>query len=326
MATRLGIGIVAPSSKVPAVEFAMGVERLKQEGFQVFVHPQCRKSYLFFAGQDEERAQAFFEYAHDPRISVVWCARGGHGALRVLPILDRLASEQGIPSRKLLVGYSDATALLEYVRVRWGWSVLHAPMPGARSFSRLPSRESKPLFEWVRGHSTPMPWGKKKLKFVGNPPRKEIRGEIFGGNLTVWAALLGTSFAPGAHRKSHRILFFEDVGESLYRLDRFLVQLQLSGAIQGARAIVLGNFEGCEDHPPGVLAKLGSEKLEPLRKKLDPKRMIPRIFGEIGASCGVPVAYGLPVGHGPDRAPLPYGEYRLGMDGSFELLNWDWIE
>lgn len=273
-----------------------------------------------------------FEYASDPRIEVLWCARGGHGALRLLPILDRLTARKGIPSQKLLVGYSDITALLEYVRTKWGWSSLHAPMPGARSFSQLRDFELRPLMNWVRGQVSPMPWGMKKLKFVGSPPRREIRGELIGGNLTVWTALLGTPYSPQRVHREGRILFFEDVGESLYRLDRILVQLKLSGAFEGIQALVLGNFEGCLDIPPQVLARRQyqvpplPEDLKPLRKKLNPARVIPQIFAEFGASCGIPVAYGLPVGHGPDRAALPFGEYCLGTDGSFQLSSWSWIK
>lgn len=339
MLTPLSIGIVAPSAKVPAVEFSLGVERLKEEGFQVFIHPQCRKSHLFFAGRDEERAKAFFDFAWDPRFSILWCARGGSGAIRILPLLDQWTRQRGAPPKKLLVGYSDATALLEFVQARWGWSALHAPMPGARSFWNLSLLERQTLFEWVRGKVTSMPWGKKKLKFVGPPPKKEIRGQLLGGNLTVWASLLGTPYAPRNGKGARKILFFEDVSESLYRLDRTLIQLKLSGGFDGVQAIVLGSFEGCYDFPPQVLAKppVGvernriisnprSEEMAPLRKKMNSERMIPQIFAEIAASSGVPVAYGLPVGHGPDRVSLPFGNYRLGMNGAFELLSWNWIQ
>jgi muramoyltetrapeptide carboxypeptidase len=337
----LTIGLVAPSSKVPEVEFALGRKALEKEGFDLQVHPQCLKEHLFFAGTDEERARAFFEYAHDPRIEVLWSARGGYGAIRILPFLEKWTVQKGIPAKKLFVGYSDATALLEFVRTRWGWPVLHAPMPGIRAFCRLTKVERETMLHWIRsgirGRKTPMPWGKKKLKFVGKAPQRAIQGEVMGGNLTVWASLLGTPFAPRRNQGDGKILFFEDVGESLYRLDRILQQLRLAGGLEGAKAIVLGNFEGCNDIPPPVLARAPSakalqrvlahpkpEELAPLRPKLDADRWIPRLFQEIGDEFGVPVAYGLPVGHGPGHASLPFGTYRLGKDGSFELLNWDW--
>ena len=127
--TKIRIGVVAPSSKIPQAEFRLGLNQIREAGMLPVVHPQCKKSDRFFAGTDEERALAFFDYAVDPRFPVVWCARGGYGAARILPYLENLTAERGVPERKLLLGYSDATALMEYTRNRWGWATLHSPMP-----------------------------------------------------------------------------------------------------------------------------------------------------------------------------------------------------
>src|ERR1035437_8184066 len=135
---KLVIGIVAPSSVVPQYEFSEGLKRLRAEKrIEVRVHPQCRKMELFFAGSDEDRAHAFLEMAMDPEIHVLWCARGGYGAYRLLPLLDQFTPQGRTPPRKLIVGYSDATLLLEYARSRWGWSALHGPMPGLLSFLEI---------------------------------------------------------------------------------------------------------------------------------------------------------------------------------------------
>lgn len=320
--SRLTLGIIAPSSKVPLSELELGVGCLKEAGFSVKVHPQCRKQSFLFAGEDEVRARAFFDYAVDGGLPVLWCARGGYGAIRILPYLDRLTSERGIPEKKLLVGYSDATALLEYVRVRWNWSSLHGPMPGGRSFKELSAGERKPLYRLVRGQETGLGWERKKLRFAGVSPEREIRGELIGGNLTVWTSMIGTPYAPQAKGK---ILFFEDVGEAVYRIDRMAQQLRLSGTLRDARAIVLGSFEGCEDTVPLVLPDGKGRKLVPLRKKLDAAKAIRRIFRDLGDELGIPVAYSLPVGHGKGKASLPLGgSYALSPEGRLELLRWDW--
>src|SRR5579872_6885915 len=162
---RLKIGVIAPSSQVPVVELKLGLEALQAEGFRLKIHPQVKKSHLFFAGSDEERARAFFDYAVDPQFDALWCARGGYGALRVLPLLEKMTAERGIPDQKLLVGYSDATILLEYVRARWGWPVLHAPMPSMRSFTILKTGEWKSLVRCVNGDAEPPDWSGEKLKF-----------------------------------------------------------------------------------------------------------------------------------------------------------------
>jgi len=357
------IGIVAPSSVIPQIELRMGVERIRQDGFEVDVHPQCRKKYLFFAGTDQERAQAFFDYATSPEHSVLWCARGGHGAIRLLPILDRMSEDlvrsahgnpdrgnlgqgqsgrgtpiQSIIPKKLLVGYSDATALMEYVRQKWGWSTLHAPMPSLRKYSILPDHDLGVLSAWIKKMPAEARWVKKRLDFWTTPPLAEINAPLVGGNLTVWNCLLGTNYEA---RAKGCILFFEDVDENLYRIDRMLHHLALTQSIQGVRAVVLGSFLNCKDYCPSVLKSMPPAKarkraiespkpgeLKPLRKVFKEAKALRQIFTEWGERLKIPVAYGLPVGHGPDFAPMPLGlsaEYSLSRDGYLKLRQWDWL-
>src|SRR5204863_1995083 len=132
------IGIIAASSVVPKAELNLGIAHLRDAGFEVTVHPHVLEHHFTFAGSDERRANALYEFACDERFDVLWLARGGYGATRILPLLDRLTSERGAPPRgKLLVGYSDVTVLHEFVRGRWNWASLHAPMPAAISFATL---------------------------------------------------------------------------------------------------------------------------------------------------------------------------------------------
>lgn len=337
MSKTIEIGIIAPSAKVPNVELKLGIDRIRKEGFLVDEHRQCREGHLFFAGTDQQRSEAFFEFAKSQNHQVIWCARGGHGAIRLLPILRKLAQQHGVPEKKLLVGYSDVTALMELVRNEWGWSTLHAPMPSLRKFSILDDTDWTAMVGWIRGRSMVPPWGQKKLTFWANRPTSPIQGKVVGGNLTVWTSLVGTPFQG---QTDGRILFFEDVDESLYRIDRMLQQLKLSGVFQGVRAIVLGNFLNCKDYSPQVLRAAPTQRtqqrvltapkpkeLKPLRKVLPELNTLRQMFGELGESLGIPVAYGLPVGHGPEVSPMPLGaEYQLTPEGFLELMNWDWTE
>jgi muramoyltetrapeptide carboxypeptidase len=337
MARRLKIGVIAPSSQVPAIELKLGLEALQAEGFRLKVHPQVRKSHLFFAGTDEERARAFFDYAVDPQLDALWCARGGYGALRVLPLLERMTSERGIPEQKLLVGYSDATILLEYVRSRWGWSVLHAPMPSMRSFTILKAGEWSSLVRCVRGENEPPDWNDGKLNFHGRPPRRSVEGQLVGGNLTSWNSLTGTPYEP---RVKGKILFFEDIDESLYKVDRMVRHLATAAAFDGVLAIVLGDFLNCGDHASQSLKKLPAPRslkrvlskpkgneLKALRKAIDDRAGLLEIFGQVASRLRVPLAHGLPAGHGPGRAPVPLGaEYILHPDGRLRMLNWSWTK
>ncbi|MBI2712736.1 MAG: LD-carboxypeptidase [Bdellovibrio sp.] len=331
---KMQVGILAPSFKVGQVELKLGVEALKKAGFEVRTHPQCKKAHLFFAGTDEERANAFYEYAIDPTLPVLWAARGGYGAIRLIPILDHLSRTRGVPpTDKLLISYSDGTVLNEYVRKNWGWATLHAPSPAYRKFSILEEQDWKALQGWIRKEEVKAPWSGRKLQFWGEKPGRTLEGTLVGGNLTVWTSLLGTSYEPEAKGK---ILFFEDVDESLYRIDRMLQQLFLSGSLHGVRAIVLGTFLNCKDvvssvlkkepRKQGVLVSPRPGDLKPIRKKIEDLVLLRVLFSELGKRLGVPVAFGLPVGHGPEVSPLPLGaQYRLHPDGRFELVRWNWI-
>jgi muramoyltetrapeptide carboxypeptidase len=334
--SRITVGIVAPSFVVPQVELKLGVEKLREAGFAPKVHPQVRRRHLFFAGDDAERAQAFFDYAFDSSIPVIWLARGGYGATRLLPWLDRMTAQRGIPHKKLLVGYSDATALMEFARSRWNWSTLHGPMPALREFSQLDERDFKATTRLVRGMDATLPFAKRRLRFLTAPPAGEVRAQLVGGNLSVWTAMIGTPYE-GMTRG--RLLFFEDVGESLYRVDRMVQQIASSGGFVEAKGLVLGTFEGCNDVTTQALKSVPGPKtraktlstpkpgqLKPLRPLMERGRVLREIFGSIGECYRIPVASGVPVGHGPVYPPLPLGAtYSLSPRGELRLLDWDWL-
>src|SRR5205814_655063 len=148
------------------------------------------------------------EMAADPKLDVLWIARGGYGATRLLPALEEWTAEHGAPPYKLLVGYSDATALHAFVQRRWGWSTLHGPMPGLRSFCKLSEDELSDVRGWMEGAGWVAPWSKRKLRFWTEAPAAPIEAELVGGNLTVLSALVGTPFMPALAGK---FLFLEDV-------------------------------------------------------------------------------------------------------------------
>ncbi|MDR3607198.1 MAG: LD-carboxypeptidase [Oligoflexia bacterium] len=338
MKTGQKIGMVAPSSRVPQIELKIGLESLREAGFQPVVHPQVRKHHLFWAGTDEERARAFFAFAHDSRFAVLWSCRGGYGAARLLPLLKKLTTERGAPPRKLLVGYSDTTALMDYVRTKWGWSTLHAPMPGMRKFSIQTEDEWRSLVSFVRkGSASEPPWEATQLAFYGRAPRAAIRAPLVGGNLSLVSSLLGT---PDAADFRGKMLFLEDVDEPLYRLDRMFRQFIQAGGLKGVKALLLGNFLACQDSVGQVLAHAPKpanyrrmlttprpRELKLLRPKLETQRALNEIFGEPCRELGIPVAFGLPVGHGPEIAALPLGQdtrYSLSPKGKLELLSWSW--
>src|SRR5262249_41413164 len=152
-------------------------------------------------------------------VDIVWCARGGYGAYRMLARVMELIEGKGKPPRKLLVGYSDVTAVLSFVRQQWGWKTLHAPMCGTGEFSDIAPATWKEIKALVHG-------GEKlehRVKWWNTAPSSMIDAELVGGNLAVWLSLMGTKLQPAS--PAGKILFLEDVDEGLYRLDRMFAQL-----------------------------------------------------------------------------------------------------
>ena len=334
---RKRIGIVAASSVVPRAEFELGVAHLRDNGFDVTVHPHVLSQHFTFAGTDEQRANSFFDFAQDDRFDVIWAARGGYGATRILPLLDEFTAARGIPRRKLLVGYSDVTPLHEYVRRRWNWATLHASMPAAVSFVTMKPEEWSATVACVSGQRTTFVWENTELRFMDGPSAQSVTGELIGGNLSLWAAVVGT---PHAAPASGRILFLEDVGEPPYRIDRMVTQLVQSGALDGAAAIILGDFANCVDEdnkclkplesgqdPRKLLDNIESREKISLRPVYTLDESLAEIFGSVGRRLDIPIAVGLPVGHGPNFSPLPLGaKYDLSREGELRLRQWDWLD
>jgi muramoyltetrapeptide carboxypeptidase len=256
--------------------------------------------------------------ANDDRFNVVWMARGGYGAGRLLPLLDALTAQHGAPPRKLLVGYSDVTVLHEYARTRWNWPTLHAPMPAATNFGTYDPTHWRALLDLVRGKHPGRAWGDRPIKWLNDATTAEA--DLVGGNLALWSSVVGTPYAPTPGRG--RLVFFEDIGEKFYRIDRMLTQIRQAGLLDSAAALLLGDFTNCDDDPPQMVRGPGDTKI-PLRRSFNQNEAFTEIFAELG----VPVATGMPVGHGPNFAPLPLGaRYRVGSDGGFELLEWAWLD
>lgn len=300
------VGIVAPAGPAPQVELFSGAERIAKEGFPVFLHPQVKKQHAFFAGSDTERALGFLDYAFDPEIAVLWAARGGYGSIRMLPILDEITTQVGLPPHKTLVGFSDVTVLLEYVKRKWGWRVIHGAMPATHHFERVKGADWKNLVSLVQGKRKPI---RRMLRPLFIPRgHKKVQGELAGGNLSTIVSALKTPYECDLQGK---ILFLEEVSESPYRMDRMIQQLALSGELGGVRAIVLGELAECGDRVPKVYAtppgRVHKPRLKALRPAMNDRQAVDFVFGELGRELGIPVFAGLNVGHGQGTDAIELG-------------------
>jgi len=195
-------------------------------------------------------------------------------------------------------------------------------MPAAHGFNHLSPDQWAATLRAIRRDPDPEPWGPHRLEFIANPPTTPIEAPLIGGTLTLWSVLCGTPWQPSAAGK---MLFFEDVGETWYRIDRMVTQLLQAGRFEGTKAIILGDFKDCNDENTLVLKDRDSSEKIPLRRVYSQRECMQETFGHLAKQLQIPIALGLPVGHGPNFWPLPLGaEYRLSSDGRLQLISWDW--
>ena len=254
------VHVIAPSGLVDAARFARGVMALAQLGYEVdYEEAVIAASGRYTAGSDAERTAALNAAVADPDASIVWAARGGYGATRVLPGLD-LAPLEHHP--KWLVGFSDVTAL----HVAWQRAGMGEP-------ARPRRLECAPV-DGIRAGAAPAPGlegattGRLEGRLLAGPPPAE--GPLLGGNLSLLTSLVGTPYLP---RLDGAIVLLEDLNEEPYRLDRYLTQLRQSGVLDDVRGFVLGQWTRCGDSVDDALATL-VERLADLGVP-DPRRTSP---------------------------------------------------
>ena len=301
------IGLLAPSSPAHEDEqIHMALEMLESLGFRVKTGAYLYRRYGYLAGKDTERAADLNDFFADERVDAIMAFRGGYGASRLLPALDYAMIRQ---NPKILLGYSDITALLNGIHTQTGLVTFHGPIADG-NFTDYTLAE----FKKVLMHSTaPLSIGAppsvepregrvdRKNRLVRIAPGK-ARGPLIGGNLTLMAHLTGTPYAPDFTGK---ILFLEDVNEAIYALDRYLTQLWLAGSLQKVAGIVLGKFTDCKpSYSSGSSLSLEQALAD---------RCLP---------LGIPVLRGLMIGHIDEQTIVPVGcEAELDVEaGTLTLL------
>ena len=270
------VALVSPAGPVAGEEdLARAVENTRSLGWEPVVGKHAAKKHGYLAGEDSHRSEDLNEALRDNSIDGVWCVRGGYGAMRLLPHLD-YASLTRRP--RVLLGYSDVTALHSAIGTRCGLVTYHGPT--ARENLSGFSRDS--LVRAVVERRDPLGEASAARTIRGG----RARGRLVGGNLALLSALAGTPFAPD-YRGA--LLVLEDVGEPAYRIDRMLTQLSHSGALEQIAGIVAGHFT--ESTPGHELSA----------------RSLDVIIREAADIAGVPAIAGAPIGHIGEQWTLPLG-------------------
>jgi muramoyltetrapeptide carboxypeptidase len=306
------LGIVAPAGPVRFIRLVRGVERLG-EAFRIQLAPSLVTdspgsapvvagpprdegvpSYL--AASDDVRAAELMAMIENPDVRAIILARGGYGIMRILAKLDPSALKK---DPKPIVGFSDATALLAWAHAA-GVRGIHGPV-----IAQLADLGDSHVAHLVRVLTDPTPLGVRPWS-ISSFGKGEHRGPLIAANLTLASMLVGT---PWALPLEGAIAILEEVGERPYEIDRYLTQLLLTGALAQTRAVLLGDFQRCEDLNP------------PLGQPDPPDAALTTVLERL-RSAGTAVAAGAPIGHGARNEAVPFGaQCVLDLEHStFEIL------
>jgi muramoyltetrapeptide carboxypeptidase len=269
------VRVVATGFAVRPRELARGIATIESLGYAVRVGEHALERDGYLAGGDDARSEDLRAALADGEARAIWFARGGYGTAR---LLDRVSWKRLARAPKLLVGYSDLTALFAPA-VEAGARCLYGPV--VAELGRAGAWDRRSLCELLAGR--PLRF-RVRASDVVVPGR--AAGTLVGGNLTVLTHLCGTPWAP---RLDGRILFLEEVGEEAYRIDRMLTQLRSARVFHGLRGVLLGAFE------------------VPRRRRFPPDRAWIASIRETFEPLGIPVIAGIPAGHLPAKRTLPLG-------------------
>jgi muramoyltetrapeptide carboxypeptidase len=272
------IGIAAPGGPIRKEPFERGVAYLEARGFRPVLGEYVGRRHGYLAGTDDERLADLSAFVSDPGIRAIWCARGGYGSPRIVADLD-LDPLRRHP--KALIGYSDITALHAAVFRKLRLATWHGPLISELGDPALYDESSlwKALSGDGKDLAWPLPASSVHHAGVGEGP-------LVGGCLSLLVALVGTPYeAP----MDGAILFWEEVNEEPFRIDRMLCHLRLSGRLRKLRGMVVGRLVGCVAKDP--------QNEMPLREILETHL----------AGTDYPVVTDFPAGHCPGKTTLPLG-------------------
>ncbi|NQW02539.1 MAG: LD-carboxypeptidase [Acidobacteria bacterium] len=284
------VGLVTPATATfQQVELDIARESLEGLGLKVKLGPHVMDRHGSLGGQDKDRAADINQFFADTTVKAVFPTRGGWGTSRLLPLLDYDTIRR---HPKVLMGFSDITALLNGIHARTGLVTFHGPNAGGRWDEYSVDLVKRVLFEGeaVTFGNPKTSSDRNVLTQVENRIRTitpgTATGRLLGGNLTVLTAILGSPYVPDF---TDAILFLEDVGEDYYRVDRMMTTLKLAGILDTVKGVIFGS---CSECGPGE----GFASFTP-----------EEIFADHLAPLGVPAWQGAMIGHGQPQWTLPVG-------------------
>ncbi|MCU0450230.1 MAG: LD-carboxypeptidase [Bernardetiaceae bacterium] len=297
------IGLVSPAGAMYEAEsFDLATENLEALGLVVKPGQHLRARHGYLAGTDEQRAADLHAMFADPSVDAIIAMRGGFGTARLLPLLDYDLIAR---NPKILIGFSDITALLLAIYHRTGLVTFHGPVAsgGFNSFTfgyfaKVLFNAEMPLLENPNQLGDHLVRTADRVRTIC--PGK-AKGVLAGGNLTVICSIIGSGYLPDWQGK---ILFIEDVNEDIYKIDRMMTQLSLAGVLKKLAGVAVGKFTGANP-----AQSYGSLTLE-------------EVLSHHLCGLGIPVFTGAMIGHISSKFTVPIGvEAEIDADaGTLRLL------
>lgn len=285
------IGLVAPAWSIAEADLQLSIQRVSQLGFE----PVCSDNVLgrqgYFSGTDQQRADDFNSMIKNPDIKAIIFVNGGYGCARILDLVDYDAVKR---NPKIIMGFSDCTALINAIHDNTGLITFHGPI--ARTLHHDYSRRQ---FENI----TVNPADRYVIRSSDNDLQKsannkiferytitagKAQGELVGGNLSVMCSMIGTPYQLDLQGK---IVMIEDIGEEPYRIDRMLTQLIATGELSKAAGIVFGICKGCDKSAKSIATSF----------------TLRQVIEERVKSLNIPSVYGLSFGHNENNFAFPIG-------------------
>ncbi|MAT67997.1 MAG: LD-carboxypeptidase [Planctomycetaceae bacterium] len=292
------IMFVAPAGELDRQRMMLAKQRLEERGYKTKQRDDLFAVDGYLAGSDQRRSEELMQAFLDPEVDAVFPGTGGYGTMRMLDLLDYDAIRA---HPKLLIGFSDITALHAAVNRQARLITYHSPNPqwGLGSEEYMEPFTEKYFFaavEQAAHDKLAGPDGSYAVECDPSAPQPvalgsgKARGRLVGGNLSLVAALEGTPYAIEAEGA---ILLIEDIREAPYRVDRMLRQLKLSGKLDQIAGAVLGQFTRANDREEDTTD--------------DERYSVDGVLRQYFADAGIPVLMNFPVGHHRYNCALPLG-------------------
>jgi muramoyltetrapeptide carboxypeptidase len=284
------IGLVCPAAPAFSKEgVKITAESLQALGFKVKYGKRMWERYGYLAGKDADRAADINEMFADSSLQGIVCVHGGWGCARILPLLDYETIRK---NPKVIVGYSDITALLLGIHAQTGLVTMHGPVGSAtwneftvKHFRSVLMNGEATLFENPKVMGDNLALVNDRVSTINGGKTK---GKLLGGNLTVLCHLLGSKYIPDW---KNSLLFCEDVEEAPYSVDRMITHLKLTGALDEMNGFIFGKCTKCEVGNGGygslTIEDLFEDHIHPINKPAFAGAMIGHITHKFTIPLGI---------------------------------------